>query len=97
MPNHAHVLFSLHAEARLEDEVGAWKSVSARRINRLLARRGTLWQEDYFDRLVRDERHFERCVRYIRANPEKAHLGHGEYEFWEGKLALGVGATPGTD
>ena len=87
MPNHVHVLASLHPDARLEVEVGAWKSVSARGINRHLGRRGTLWQEDYFDRLVRDARHFANCVRYIRRNPEKARLRQGEYELWESDLA----------
>jgi REP element-mobilizing transposase RayT len=97
MPNHAHVLVSLHPSARLEDEVGAWKSVSARAINRRLGRRGTLWQEDYFDRLVRDARHFANCVRYIRRNPEKARLRAGEYELWESELAQGVGAPSPLD
>jgi len=97
MPNHAHVLASLHPQTRLEDEVGAWKSVSARGINRHLGRRGTLWQEDYFDRLVRDARHFGNCVRYIRRNPEKAHLHSSEYELWESELAQGVGAPSPLD
>lgn len=42
MPNHAHLLVSLHPEARIEVEVGAWKSVSARAINRHLGRCGKL-------------------------------------------------------
>ena len=87
MPNHVHVLVSLNLEAWLEDEVGAWKSVAARNINRHLIRRGTLWQEDYFDRLVRDQRHFESCVRYIRRNPEKGHLPPGAFERYESEFA----------
>jgi REP element-mobilizing transposase RayT len=88
MPNHAHVLVSLHPYARIEAEVGAWKSVSARAINKQVSRRGNLWQEDYFDRLVRDQAHFGNCARYIRRNPEKARLRTGEYELWEGPLAM---------
>ncbi len=87
MPNHVHVLFSLHPEASLAEEIGAWKSVLARRINRLLGRSGTLWQEDYFDRLIRDEEHFANCVRYIRRNPEKARLREGEYALCESEFA----------
>ena len=48
MPNHVHALTSLNESATLEDAVGAWKSVSARDINRPLKRKGTLWQEDFF-------------------------------------------------
>ncbi len=87
MPNHVHLLVSLHEEAELEKEVGAWKSISARTINRSLGRRGAFWQEDYFDRLIRDQRHFENCVRYIRRNPEKALLRAGEHDLYENKLA----------
>jgi len=72
---------------RIEVEVGAWKSGSARGIHGRLGRRGSLWQEDYFDRLVRDARHFANCVRYIRRDPEKARLHAGEYEFNENELA----------
>jgi putative transposase len=88
MPNHAHVLVSLHPDSRIEVEVGAWKSISARAINAKIGRRGTLWQEDYFDRLVRDRAHFGNCARYIRRNPEKARLRTGEYELWQGPLAV---------
>ena len=87
MPNHAHLLFSLATEAKLEKEIAAWKSVSARRINQQLRRSGTLWQEDYFDRLIRDEDHFANCVRYIRANPAKARLRPADYTHFESELA----------
>lgn len=87
MPNHVHILATLRAEAKLETEVGAWKSVTSRRINRFPGRSGTLWQEDYFDRLVRDREHFANCVRYIRRNPEKARLQASEFELFESDLA----------
>ena len=84
MPNHVHVLFALHGDWRLEGIVKGWKGVSARKINRRENRTSSnLWQKDYFDRLVRDRRHFGNCVRYIRKNPEKAKLSKGEYLLWE--------------
>jgi len=95
MPNHAHVLVSLHPEALLEREVGAWKSVSSRRINALPGRRGALWQEDYFDRLVRNQQHFTRCANYIRRNPEKAGLREGEYALYERELGEGAPSPRG--
>jgi ribosomal protein L16/L10AE len=54
-----------------------------REINKLLARSGSLWQRDYFDRLVRDKKHFGTCVRYIRRNPKKARLGEGQLVLYE--------------
>jgi len=32
------------------------------------------WQDDYFDRYIRDEDHYRRVVRYIENNPVKAGL-----------------------
>ena len=74
MPNHVHVLLVQNPEYPLEDLLRSWKTFSARAINEVHKRSGTLWQRSYFDRLVRDEKHFRNCVRYIRKNPEKAHL-----------------------
>ena len=57
MPNHVHALFVQNVEHPLEKLLRSWKTFTARRINDLLGRSGSLWQRDYFDRLVRDENH----------------------------------------
>ncbi len=79
------------SEWPLEKIVHSWKRQSAVRINRLTDSTGALWQRDYFDRLVRNEQHFARCVRYIRSNPEKARLRPGEYILYESDIARAVG------
>jgi len=33
-----------------------------------------VWQNDYFDRFIRDERHFAQAIAYIHENPVKAGL-----------------------
>ena len=71
----------------LEHLLHSWKSFSSRNVNRLVGRSGTLWQRSYFDRLVRDEKHFRNCLRYIRRNPKKAHLKPGEYILYESDVA----------
>ncbi len=83
MPNHVHLLFVQRTEWPLETLLHSWKRFTARQINQLLGRTGSLWQRDYFDRLVRDEKHFANCVRYIRRNPEKARLRDGEFTLYE--------------
>jgi len=90
MPNHAHALFVQNAAWPLEKVLRSWKSFASRKINSLLHREGSLWQRDYFDRLVRDERHFANCVRYIRRNPAKARLHNGEYILYETELARSI-------
>jgi REP element-mobilizing transposase RayT len=72
MPNHAHVCVKPNGEHGLDDIVQAWKSVSAHMIGRVLKRKGQVWQDESFDRIVRDTPHLRRVVRYIEANPEKA-------------------------
>jgi putative transposase len=90
MPNHVHAIFVQNAKWPLEKLLRSWKSSSSRKINALLNRAGSVWQRDYFDRLVRDERHFANCVRYIRRNPVKACLNDGEYMLYERQLAQSI-------
>jgi REP element-mobilizing transposase RayT len=90
MPNHVHALLVQNPEYPLEDLLRSWKTFSAKKINQLHGRSGSLWQRSYFDRLMRNEKHFRNCVRYIRRNPEKAHLIAGEYLLYEGAVAKSI-------
>jgi type I restriction enzyme R subunit len=83
MPNHVHVLFRLHDGRRLEEIVKLWKGFSAREINRLMGKSGSFWQADYWDRMIRNPGHFNRCMEYIRENPAKANLEKNEFVFYE--------------
>ena len=50
----------------------AFKSISAIAVNRSIGRAGVpVWQERYFDHVIRDERDLERIRQYIRDNPAK--------------------------
>ena len=74
MPNHIHAVFTPAVGWGLSDIVGSWKSFTAKEANKLLGRAGQLWQEDYFDRYVRNEHHYSRVVEYVELNPVKAKL-----------------------
>jgi putative transposase len=87
MPNHVHALLIQTAEHPLEDLLHSWKSFSSRTIHRLVGRSGTLRQRSYFDRLVRNEKHFRNCVRYVRRNPEKVHLKPGQCILYDSNVA----------
>lgn len=73
MPNHVHVLIE-PTQTPLAEILHGWKSFTAKAANRLLGREGEFWQEEYFDRFIRDEEHFGKAVRYIENNPVKAAL-----------------------
>lgn len=74
MPNHVHAVFRTAPRVRLAEVMHSWKGFTATRANRLLGRSGAFWQRESYDRLIRDEREFERANSYVLANPERAGL-----------------------
>ncbi len=83
MPSHVHVLFRSLGEHALPAIVKSLKGFTAREINKRIGKAGTLWQAEYWDRLIRSERHFLKVAEYIRENPVKAKLQAGAFVFWE--------------
>ena len=67
-PNHVHVLFMPEDGFDGRQIVRAWKSYTAKQINRLLNRTGIVWQKESYDHLVRDVRQFNAYRAYIRHN-----------------------------
>jgi putative DNA methylase len=74
MPNHVHVLITPFEGYTLSSILHSWKSFTAKSANQLLGRTGTFWLEEYFDRSIRNEEHYNRVVEYIHNNPVKAGL-----------------------
>ena len=74
MPNHVHVLVTLRGDGSLSGVAHSWKSHTAHQANKILGRKGTFWHVDYFDRFMRDEKHFSTTLDYIHWNPVKAGL-----------------------
>jgi REP element-mobilizing transposase RayT len=72
MPNHVHVLVAPRPRPNqsLSEIIRTWKSVSAHRINKFFARRGSFWQQESWDHIVRSQRHLDRYRQYIRENPK---------------------------
>src|SRR5438876_11974149 len=79
MPNHVHVLVQLAKGQALADILHSWKSFSAKAINELLGRKGQLWQEESYDRIVRDWNELVGYRDYILHNPEKAKLREDKF------------------
>jgi REP element-mobilizing transposase RayT len=71
MPNHVHVLFRIAPSFKLEDIMHSWRSFTANQINKTLNRTGTLWQAEYWDRIIRSHKHLEHSRNYIQQNPAK--------------------------
>jgi putative transposase len=83
MPNHVHAMLRpLRPEYPLEEIVGSWKKFSARQINHVLGQSGELWQEETYDRIVRDEEHLWRVIQYIGSNSDRAGLSRASCPLW---------------
>ena len=90
MPNHVHTLFTPQGIYPMESILHSWKSFTANQCNGLLKRRGAFWQEDYFDRYMRDADDLLATARYIANNPVKAGLAKSfrEWPFTGGRLIV---------
>ena len=73
MPNHIHALVEIW-NVPLGKVLKSWKSYTSKAANKVLGRTGAFWEDDYFDRYLRDDEHYRRVVRYIENNPSKAGL-----------------------
>jgi Rad3-related DNA helicase/REP element-mobilizing transposase RayT len=78
MPNHVHAVIQPVDGAELPGILHTWKSFTAHAIDEKLGREGIVWQDEYFDHLVRDERDLEHAVEYAWSNAENAGLGAWE-------------------
>jgi REP element-mobilizing transposase RayT len=83
MPNHVHVLFRPRPSQHLVIILQSWKSYTAKAINKLLGGAGSVWQPEYWDRLIRSEAHLHACLAYIRDNPAKAKLHKDDFTLWQ--------------
>jgi REP element-mobilizing transposase RayT len=91
--NHVHLLITPAVDlARITHSL---KRFTAREANRILALTGKrFWQEESYDRLVRDDVEFQRIQRYIEHNPVRAGLVTvpEEYPWSSARRRLEIGA-----
>jgi REP element-mobilizing transposase RayT len=79
MPNHVHLVLRPAHDDRghpyaLSRIMHGIKSYSATKANESLGRKGTFWQDESYDHIVRDEKEWQRIVDYVLNNPVKAGL-----------------------
>lgn len=79
MPDHTHLLIQPCERLprvwwNLGELLKGMKGVSARRINQSRGARGSIWQDERYDRQIRSASDFEEKWNYIRLNPVRAGL-----------------------
>ena len=83
MPDHVHLLFSTLADVSgepflLADIMSGIKGAAAHTVNRLLSRKGSVWEAESFDRVLRSDEKQREKAEYICANPVLAGLVDSE-------------------
>jgi type I restriction enzyme R subunit len=92
MPNHVHLIVQPFDGWELEDLLGSIKKWTSRLIGQWLTTqpdilrlqgpdhdRPRFWQQEFFDRIIRDEEERTKFRAYIASNPENANCGPGEF------------------
>ena len=97
MPNHVHGIVmvkdtDLEAVKRLSvsDIMREFKTFSSLRINRVRGVKGPVWQRDYWEHVIRNQKAFKRIHDYIITNPLRWHLdkenpnriGEDDFDVW---------------
>jgi REP element-mobilizing transposase RayT len=74
MPDHVHLLFDVYEEWSLARILRRIKGNSSRLINQTCGSRGTVWQRESFDHLLRSDEAVREKAEYICMNPVRAGL-----------------------
>lgn len=75
LSTHIHLLMRNEegSSAGLLDDLGQFKSHTAKLANAALGRKGSFWAREQFDHWIRSREKFESTLLYIVRNPVKAH------------------------
>jgi putative transposase len=83
MPNHVHFVFYYFDEAKksISQVMQSIKGYTAREANKLLGKKGTFWQSESFDHIIRTEIELKNTINYVIMNPVNAGLVQ-KWEDW---------------
>lgn len=99
MANHVHHLITPKIDP--SKITHSLKRFTAREASRILGVQGAFWQDESYDRLVRDAEEFKRIARYIEWNPVRAGIVKTPEEYpWSSagrRQKGGAGFEPAAD
>jgi REP element-mobilizing transposase RayT len=86
MPDHVHLVFTPLCDKDenpygLAEIMNSIKGASAHSVNKILGRRGHVWQDESFDHILRRDESVRAKVEYICANPLRKGLGLREDDY----------------
>jgi len=80
MPNHVHMLFKQNI--KISKIMKHIKGVTSFTINKILHNKGNFWETNYYDKVIRNQLHFEQVYDYIKYNGIKAGLKDVKRRFY---------------
>ena len=69
MDDHVHVLFAQLGDFEIQEILHSWKSYTGNELGKQYKRKAPIWQDEYFDRIIRSEAEFYEKLVYILNNP----------------------------
>jgi len=94
MANHVHAVVTPMAGCEPSGIFHSWKSYSAHEANKLLRTRGTFWERESFDHLIRSLQQFEEFIHYVENNPTAAGLCASPGDWPYSSAYCGAGVPP---
>jgi REP element-mobilizing transposase RayT len=87
MPDHVHFFCSAELDAKtLPTFMQAWKQWTAKRMRELNFSR-SVWQEEFFDHVLRSSESYSQKWAYVKENPVRAGLVASAPEWpWQGEI-----------
>ena len=73
MPNHVHLVLGPSSSCDIVTFVGQFKNLAQRQVWKLGVT-GRIWQESFWDRILREEESLDEIVRYVLHNPVRKGL-----------------------
>ncbi len=88
MPDHVHFFCTPELDAKpLPKFMGSWKEWTSKNIKRVLEIPGPLWQEQFFDHVLRSSESYAQKWGYVRENPVRAGLVTNADDWpWQGEV-----------
>jgi len=81
LPDHVHIILKPYSGYGLKGIMKGLKGTSARQINKARNSNGSLWQDEWFDRIMRDEDELLEKQQYMLNNSVKNGLAEDGLEY----------------
>lgn len=81
MPDHVHLVLTPKEECTLSRIMKGIKGSTARQLNLKRGNSGSIWREESFDRIIRDQKELDEKLNYMLNNPLKKNLVDDPYNY----------------